>query len=434
MLDIHLDPLGGIAGDMFAAAILDLRPDLQEGLNRALASCPLLDHVDVELVAHNDGILTGKRFIVRRNGRRAEAENDVAEHHHHPHHDDHAHEHDRDHHHHHGDDHDHPQHEHADWRLIREALAASDLDAEAARHAIGIFTLLAAAEAKVHGVMPEDVRFHEVGAWDSIADIVAAGWLIARLGATRWTVGSLPLGGGRERTAHGLLPVPAPATALLLQGFQTIDDGIGGERVTPTGAAIVSYLCRSAEASAMPRRLTGSAHGFGTKQLPGVSNCLRLLAFETDETSVLTVGRIAVLECEIDDQTGEDLAQAIETLRAGKGVLDVIQAPVFGKKGRMMTHLRVLAEEHAQDEVAAMIFEETTTIGLRHSVMERSTLRREASIVESDGRTLRLKVVERPSGRTAKVEADDLADVTGHESRNDLRRAAETLFDSGKDN
>jgi uncharacterized protein (DUF111 family) len=140
-----------------------------------------------------------------------------------------------------------------------------------------------------------------------------------------------------------------------------------------------------------------------------------------------------VLECEIDDQTGEDLAQAIERLRAGKGVLDVIQAPVFGKKGRMMTYLRVLAEEHAQDEVAAMIFEETTTIGLRRSVVERNTLRREATTVESDGRTLRLKIVERPSGRTAKVEADDLADVTGNRSRNDLRRAAETLFDSRKD-
>jgi len=430
MLDIHLDPLGGIAGDMFAAAILDLRPDLQEGLDRALASCPLLDHVDVELVAHDDGILTGKRFIVRRHGRRAEAEDDVADHHHQDH--AHTHENERDHHHHHGDDHDHSHHEHADWSLIREALAASDLDAEAARHAIGIFTLLAEAEAKVHGVAPEDVRFHEVGAWDSIADIVAAGWLIARLGAARWTVGALPLGSGRVRTAHGLLPVPAPATALLLQGFHTIDDGISGERVTPTGAAIVSYLCRS-EAPAGPRRLTGSAHGFGTKRLPGVSNCLRLLAFETDETTVLTAGRVAVLECEIDDQTGEDLAQAIETLRAGKGVLDVVQAPVFGKKGRMMTHLRVLAEEHAQDEVAAMIFEETTTIGLRRSFVERSTLRREPTTVESDGRTLRLKIVERPSGRTAKVEADDLADVAGNRARNDLRRAAETLFDSRKD-
>lgn len=431
MLDIHLDPLGGIAGDMFAAAILDLRPDLQEGLGRALASCPLLDHVEVELVAHNDGILTGKRFIVRRYG--CQAEDDVAGHHHHHAHA-HAHEHEH-HHHHHDDDHDHSDHhhEHADWRLIREALAASDLDAEAVRHAIGIFTLLAAAEAKVHGVAPEDVRFHEVGAWDSIADIVAAGWLIARLGAARWTVGSLPLGGGRVRTAHGLLPVPAPATALLLQGFQTIDDGIGGERVTPTGAAIVSYLCRSAEASVGPRRLTGSAHGFGTKRLPGVSNCLRLLAFETNETTVLTASRVAVLECEIDDQTSEDLAQAIETLRAGKGVLDVVQAPVFGKKGRMMTHLRVLAEEHAQDEVAAMIFEETTTIGLRRSIVQRSVLRREASTIESDGRTLRLKIVERPSGRTAKVEADDLADVAGNGARNDLRRAAETLFDSGKD-
>ncbi len=297
------------------------------------------------------------------------------------------------------------------------------------KHALGIFTRLAEAEARIHGTEPEHVSFHEVGAWDSIADIVAAAWLIAGIGAARWTVGALPLGSGRVRTAHGLLPVPAPATALLLQGFATIDDGIGGERVTPTGAAIVNYLCVPAGASRSPRRLAGSSHGFGTKRMPGISNCLRLLAFDRPESTGIATDRVAVLECEIDDQTGEDLAQAIEHLRARKGVLDVVQAPVFGKKGRMMVHLRVLAEEAAQDDIAAMIFEETTTLGLRRSLVERSILRRETACVESDGHTLRVKLADRPSGRTAKVEADDLGGIAGNRARNDLRRKAEMLLD-----
>jgi uncharacterized protein (TIGR00299 family) protein len=397
MLEIHLDPLGGIAGDMFVAAMLDLRPDLEDGLRKALAFCPLIEGVGFRLAAHNDGVLTGHRFLVAHSG-------EVHGHHHH----------------------DHGDHRHdTDWSLIREALVTSRLGRETVKHAVGIFSRLADAEAVIHGVPPDDVRFHEIGAWDSIADIVAAAWLVAQLGATRWTVGPLPLGGGRVRTDHGPLPVPAPATARLLEGFATIDDGIGGERVTPTGAAILSYLCDKAPAPPKPRILKGSGYGFGTKRLPGISNCLRALAFAPAETSAVLRNQIAVLECEIDDQTAEDLSQAIETLRARHGVLDVIQAPVFGKKGRMMTHLRILAEPDARDAILAAAFNETTTIGIRHSLVERSTLPRKAATVEAGGKRLRLKVVDRPSGSTAKVEADDLADVAGSGSRHALRHLAE---------
>ena len=118
------------------------------------------------------------------------------------------------------------------------------LDPAVRRRALAIFSLLAEAEARVHGCAVEDVLFHEVGAWDSIADIVSAAFLIEESAATNWTVGAIPLGAGRVHTAHGLLPVPAPATALLLEGFPFIDDGVGGERVTPTGAAIVRQRFR----------------------------------------------------------------------------------------------------------------------------------------------------------------------------------------------
>lgn len=403
MLEIHLDPLGGIAGDMFVAALLDLRPDLEVGLRKVLALCPLIEDVGFQLAAHNDGILTGRRFLVSNAGE---------PHAHHQGHGDHHHD--------------------TDWSVIREALVTSRLDRETVKHAIGIFSRLAAAEGVIHGVQPDDVRFHEIGAWDSIADIVAAAWLVTQLGATRWTVGPLPLGGGRVRSGHGPLPVPAPATARLLEGFSTIDDGIGGERVTPTGAAILAYLCDTTPVAAKARILKGSGYGFGTRRLPGISNCVRVLAFTPAETSPVPQNQIAVLECEIDDQTAEDLSLAIDKLRAQDGVLDVVQAPVFGKKGRMMTHLRILAEPDARDAILATAFNETTTIGIRHSLVERSALPRRAAEVAADGKSLRLKVVDRPSGPTAKVEADDLADVAGSGSRSALRRLAEAALDKNR--
>jgi len=436
MLELHLDPLGGISGDMFVAALLDLRPDLQEGLQGALKLCPLIERVECELIAHHDGVLTGSRFIVRHPDHGADHSHDQ-EGHHHGHagqHDDGPHGH---HQHAHAPGHAHPghghaadaHHDHVAWRDIREALSRSALDGETIRHALGIFRRLAEAEARVHGTQPDDVAFHEVGAWDSIADIVSAGWLVARLQPLRWTAGVIPLGSGRVRTAHGLLPVPAPATVHLLEGFATIDDGIAGERVTPTGAAILSYLCSEGMTERRSRRLTAAAHGFGSKRLPGVSNCLRVLAFEAAAgASTAASEDIAVLECEIDDQTSEDIAQAVERLRAAPGVRDVVQAPVFGKKGRMMTHLRVLAVPSASADVAALLFDETTTIGVRRSIVERLALRREPDSVAHEGKAYPFKVVDRPSGRTVKLEADALADIAGAGRRHTVRRLIEGLL------
>jgi uncharacterized protein (DUF111 family) len=281
-------------------------------------------------------------------------------------------------------------------------------------HAVAIFTQLAEAEGKVHGVAADDVHFHEVGAWDSIADIVAAAVLVDALGVTSCTV----------MTAHGPLPVPAPATAILIEGFETIDDGIGGERVTPTGAAILRHLCKDAP-SAGPRRLVASGHGFGTRRLPGISNCLRALAFEGSEAGIGN-GSVAVLEFEVDDQTAEDLAEGLDRLRAVSGVLDVVQAPVFGKKGRMMTHVRLIARPEALDATLSAAFDETTTIGIRHRIVQRAELRRDLHAVDVAGSTVRVKSVQRPSGRSAKAEADDVAHAGGRAAREALRRAVET--------
>ncbi len=419
-MQLHFDPLGGVAGDMVVAALLDLRPALEPAVVAALTSLPLLAGVTAQSRAHGDGILTGRRFHVARSSEDGDPRKQDDGHHHH----DHDHGHDHDHPHDHGPGRAHHDHPHVAWREIRTALEASSLAPAVIRHAVGIFALLAEAEGKVHGVVADDVHFHEVGAWDSIADIVAAAVLVDALGVAACTVGPLPLGSGRVMTAHGPLPVPAPATAILIEGFETIDDGIAGERVTPTGAAILRHLCGNAP-PAGPRRLTASGHGFGMRKLPGISNCLRVLAFEPTEAGI-GAGSVAVLDFEIDDQTGEDLAEGLERLRAVAGVLDVVQAPVFGKKGRMMAHVRALARPEALDAALSAAFDETTTIGIRHRIVQRAELRRDVHSVDIAGETVRVKSVQRPSGRSAKAEADDIARAGDREARETLRRAAET--------
>jgi uncharacterized protein (TIGR00299 family) protein len=392
-MDLHLDPVGGIAGDMMIAALLDLFPDLEPILHAALLACPPLAGVSARLESHGDGVLTGRRFIVEAGHR-----------------------------HHHGHDHDHG---HIAWREIRAMLESAPLDAETRRHALAIFGHLAEAEAAIHGVDVDAVQFHEVGAWDSIADIVGAAALIAALGVKRWTLAALPLGGGRVRTSHGPLPVPAPATARLLEGFAVIDDGIPGERVTPTGAAILRHLAPTPAVTGEPRRLGGAGIGFGTRRLPGLSNCLRILRFDPLPALGDSRDQVAVLEFEIDDMSGEDLAHGLDHLRAHPAVRDVVQAPGFGKKGRLVAQIRVLADPAALEAVADLCFRETTTIGLRHAVVARRLLPRAIGTAAVDGRTVALKTVDRPGGTTVKAEADAVAAIPGHAARTSLRRRTE---------
>jgi uncharacterized protein (TIGR00299 family) protein len=434
-MEVHLDPLGGMAGDMFIAAVLHAFPEHEGAIDAAIAALAVDGAVGCRLVPFNDGVLAGRRFLV-----------DGAEPQ--PAHDDHAHHHDHHHHgrHHHDGRHDDHRDGHAHppgrraWRDIRRLIADSALEPPVKDHAIGIFTLLAEAEARVHGVAADAVTFHEVGAIDSIVDIVGAAQLIARLNATRWTIGPLPLGSGRVRCEHGWLPVPPPATALLLEGMETIDDGVAGERVTPTGAAIARYLTERAQSPqaarrpAKPRRLGRTGIGFGTRDLPGLSNCLRLLSFEPVSGDGQAAGpavmhrELAVIQFEVDDQSPEDLALGLTRIRGLAGVHDVIQTPVLGKKGRMAAQVQALVAPDALEAAIDACFAQTTTIGLRHHVVAGRALPRRIAQVEIDGRPLRVKLVDRPDGeRTAKAEADDVADALGQASRVRARRMAETI-------
>jgi len=409
-MQIHLDALGGMAGDMFVAALLDAFPEQEGGVLASVRAATAALPVKCRLVPHHDGVLRGSRFIV---------EPPLPRHQHHPHRHDPGAGHVQAH----GDEH------HRSWVAIRAGLVDADLEEPVRDHALSIMGHLAAAEARVHGIPVDDVAFHEVGAWDLIADIVAAASLIVALGAGRWSVSPLPLGSGRVVTAHGFLPVPAPATAILLEGFPLIDDGIGGERVTPTGAAILRHLCAAKPIERVGQRvLARSGIGFGMKALPGISNCVRALVFDVVTAAAPSdYSDVAVIEFEVDDRSAEELALGLERLREHGDIVDVVQMPVFGKKGRMITHVRALARAEALNEAAAACFRETTTIGLRYRIVSRVTLPRRVTTVKVQGHPVRAKTVERPGGPTAKAEADDTMWLEGHAARAGLKQEAERL-------
>ena len=382
----HLDPVGGIAGDMFAAAVLDARPDLVDGLWAALAALGLPPSVEVAIDPYGESALTGMRFQVT-------APEDEG-------------------------------HGHVRLADVRARLDAARIEPAVRKRALAIFTLLAEAEGAVHGMDPAEVTFHEVGAWDATVDIVAAAYLIEALGPARWSCGAIPLGSGRVRCAHGLLPVPAPAVVHLLRRLATHDDGIEGERVTPTGAAILAHLA-PAQASGEPETLVGVGTGFGNRTLPGLSNVLRVLEF-APVAPAAEQEQVAVLRFEIDDQTPEDLALGLDRLRAHPGVLDVLQWPAYGKKGRLVAAVQVLAEADALDAALAAVFDETTTLGVRWSKVARSALARDTATHADALGTVRVKRAHRPAGTvTAKAELDDLAGSAGHAAREERRRDAE---------
>jgi uncharacterized protein (TIGR00299 family) protein len=439
-LHIHLDPLGGVAGDMFVAAVLDAWPELADALPAILTRAGLPASVTVASEERRDasGVFNGRRFVVRKDGREADGGTDRpggghgGDHHHdHGHDRGQGHDHDRDHGlrrgHDHAHDHDPPhahEHAHTRFRDIRARLEASDLPRGVIARAVDIFAHLAVAEGRVHGRPADEVAFHEVGAWDSIADIVGAAWLVEEIGADGWSVGPLPLGSGTVATAHGTLPVPAPATAILLEGMIVHDDGCPGERVTPTGAAILRHLAPASHMPATPHRIRRTGIGVGGRSIPGVSNILRLLALEPAAADAdRPPPEIAVLRFEVDDQAPEDLAVGLENLRAHPAVLDVLQVPAFGKKGRLTAQVQVLARPEAVDEVLRLSLRETSTLGVRWHLERRHCLERD--VAERDG--VRVKLVRRPDGAvTGKAEMDDVAHrEDGYAGRRRARHAAE---------
>lgn len=389
-LAIRLDAVGGIAGDMFVAAMVDALPDLRP---RVLADAAAVLPPEAGTPVFTPGTSAGLHCL--RFGLSAPAGDR------HPHH----------HHHHHA---------HAGFRDMVARLSAAPLSPGTAAQATAILRHLAEAEAAIHHVPLDEVHFHEIGDWDSLMDVTAAGSVAAALEGARWSVSALPRGDGLVRTRHGLLPVPAPATARLLEGFTWRDDGIGGERVTPTGAAILRHLVTPASVRGVAGRLQGTGTGAGTREYPNQPNILRATLFGVAADGP-SEEDILVLDFEIDDMTAEEIGVAADRLRATAGVRDLVLVPAIGKKGRPVHTFRLLVEPAAREAVAEACFTETATIGLRWQAARRTVLPRASATAGA----VRVKTAARPAGPTRKAESDDLAPIAGLAARRAAKRTAE---------
>ncbi|MBI2811501.1 MAG: LarC family nickel insertion protein [Candidatus Melainabacteria bacterium] len=432
-MHIHLDPLGGIAGDMFIAAMSNAFPELKLRIERVIAEANF-SGVSIAFESKNDGVLVGTHFQVSSTEMVHDHSDDHGHSHDHEHSDDHDHSHDHEH----SDDHDHSEdhgekgsyenlyalarnhgHSHRSYKEIQQILNEAKLPDRIREHSLNIFRIIGEAEAEVHGVSVDVISFHEVGGWDSVIDVIGAACAIDYLDGATWSCSSIPKGGGYIKSAHGKLPVPPPAVALILRGFVFHDDGVLGERVTPTGAAILKYLQPSMKLPAA-LELKGIGNGFGTKKFPSFSNVLRVLSFDSLPVEQQPV---AVLNFEIDDMTGEELSISLDNLRATQGVLDVIQSAAYGKKNRVTMSIQVLAKVEFYEQIINSILSSTTTLGVRHQIINRTVLPREITPVNIGSNNVRVKVADRPGGaKTAKVEIDDLGAAASN--CHDMRKLA----------
>lgn len=358
MKTLYFDCFSGISGDMTIGALLDLGLDL-EYLKTELKKLPVEGYeLKVSRVVRSN--ISATKFDVL-------IEGDDHDHHHHHHH------------------HSHSHRKAAD---ILAMIGGSRLNANAKRIATEIFTKLAISEGKVHNIPPETVEFHEVGAVDSIVDTVGSAIGFDALGIERYICSPINIGSGFIHCQHGIFPVPAPATADLLRHATIYSKHAKTELVTPTGAAILAAVVHRFE-SIRGFAIERIGYGAGTKELPDFPNCLRLMLGE--ERPLALSGEITVIEANIDDMTPQNFGYVTEELLAA-GALDVITLPVQMKKGRPGHLLQVLSPFDRVDVLSRIIFQETTTIGLRRYTADRTTLEREFVPVETQYGTVNIKV------------------------------------------
>ena len=430
MKSLYLECNAGISGDMLVAALLDVGAD-RKALEQALSTIPAhgftykisrvskagVDCCDFDVVLdakhenhdHDMAFLHGEGQHHHDHDELCHEAFYVQEHEHtHAHHHDHE-EHDHDHHH---DEHvpheHHHHHEHRGLPEIINIIQQVEMTEKARATALRIFDIVAEAESKAHAVPKEQVHFHEVGAIDSIVDIVAIAVCLDSLEVDAVIVPVLCEGQGTIRCQHGILPVPVPATANIMRDYKLKVRilPVEGEFVTPTGAAAVAAIKTT---DVLPADFTIAAVGLGagkrTYERPSI---LRALLIEHGAQGSAT--QVCKLEANIDDCSGEVLGYAMERLLAA-GALDVQILPAYMKKQRPAWQLQVLCQVEAREAMEKIIFAETTTIGIRHCLMERTVLPRRAGVVETAYGPVAVKTVVTPVGERTYVEYDSAAAV-----------------------
>lgn len=381
MKTLYLGCAMGAAGDMLMAALYELLPDkiaFLEKMNRLLPNLSVIPEKSVKC-----GI-QGTHMAVKYHGE--EEDPHFFEHHH-----DHDHDHDQD-------------HEHSGMEKIGHRIAHMDLPEEVKDHVRAVYASIADAESRVHGVPVSDIHFHEVGTVDALADVAGVCLALDMLKPEQILASPVHVGSGMVRCAHGLVPVPAPATALLLEGIPAYGGEIKGELCTPTGAALLRHFVE--KFVPMPvLTLEKAGYGMGSKDFEA-ANCLRALWGETPEKA----DEVLELRCNLDDMSPEALGFAQEQLWQA-GALDVYTAALGMKKNRPGTLLVTLCRLADREEMLRLLFRHTTTLGVREVRCERSTLTRRMETADTEYGPVRVKVSQGWGVTRRKAEYEDLARI-----------------------
>ena len=387
MKTLYLDCAMGAAGDMLTAALLELFPNPEQLIDEF--NHLGIPHVHFEKMTSVKCGITGTRLSVKVHGTE---EGSVAEAH--------AHFHGHDHHHEAG------RHAHAHHTLhdIDHLLSHLNLSEKVRKDVHAVYTLIAEAESKAHGVPVSEIHFHEVGNLDAVADITAACLLMDKLAPEQVIVSPIHVGSGQVRCAHGILPVPAPATAYILQGCPIYGGEIKGELCTPTGAALLKYFAD--DFGRMPvMKVRAIGYGMGKKDFEA-ANCVRAMLGETADKKDC----IWELSCNVDDMTAEQMGYALECfLKAG--ALDAFTVPIQMKKSRPAVLLCVLCAQGKKEALLYQMFKHTSTAGIREKGVSRSVLSRSIVNVETPFGTIRKKVYSGYGVTRSKYEYEDLADI-----------------------
>ena len=406
MRTLYIDCSMGAAGDMLTAALLELLDDPEsflEELNRVgLHSVAVTREPSVKC-----GI-TGTHIRVNVGG--AEEDEHLHDHHH-----------DHDHHHH---------HEHSGMHEIGHRVAHLDLPEAVRRDILAVYDLIAEAESHVHGVSVSEIHFHEVGTMDALADITAVCMLMHRLRSDRVVTSPVHVGSGQVKCAHGILPVPAPATAYILRDVPVYGGEIRGELCTPTGAALLKYF--SDEFAPMPVMCVQKiGYGMGKKDFPA-ANCVRCLMGESGERNEHSddTDSVVELQCNLDDMTGEAIGFAMDMLYE-HGALEVFTTAVGAKKNRPAVLLTVLCRSEDREKFEDLIFLHTTTLGIRGIEKSRTVLQRSVVKMDTPFGEVRCKVSRGHGVQREKYEFEDLARIA-REHDFSLREAEKLCADADR--
>ena len=409
MKTLYLDCQMGAAGDMLTAALLELIPDADAFIEKLNGLGIPGVHFERE-VAEKCGI-RGSHMKVTIHGEKEES-HDVHTHghsHEHTHDHEHGHPHDHEHHehfHHHHHDHEHSHaHHHSGMHDIEHIVKDHlDLPEKVKEDILAVYQLIAEAESHAHGMPVDQIHFHEVGTMDAVADITAVCLLMNLIGADEVVASPVHVGYGQVKCAHGILPVPAPATAFILQGVPIYGGSIEGELCTPTGAALLKHFANRFDSMPL-MKVQKTGYGMGKKDFPA-ANCIRAMLGESEERR----DEIIELSCNVDDMTGEEIGLAMERLFEG-GALDVYTIPIGMKKNRPGTLIRVMCSEEKKDEIIRLLFRHTTTIGLRQQKLSRYVLDRTVEEKTSGVGKIRIKNSSGYGTERKKYEFEDLARI-----------------------